>query len=95
VLTDWAAAARGNPDLDVAFAIVSVMAEGGQLPARPLLTDESAWAARLAGHNAVEASSPPPEWAEPNSTLRQDQLKDLRVALPWAARTLGLSAPNT
>ena len=29
VLIDWATAARGNPDLDVAFAIVSVLVEGG------------------------------------------------------------------
>jgi hypothetical protein len=93
VLTDWATAARGNPDLDVAFAIVSVLAEGGRLPERPLLADEGAWAARLAGHNAVEASSPLPPWAEPNSTLREDQLNDLRAALPWAARALGLAEP--
>jgi hypothetical protein len=94
VLTDWATAARGNPDLDVAFAIVSVLVEGGALPARPMLADEGAWAARLAGHNAIEASSPLPEWAEPGSTLRQDQLKDLRVALTWAARALDVPAPG-
>lgn len=93
VLTDWATAARGNPDLDVAFAIVSVLAEEGRLPARQLLADEGAWAARLAGHNAVEASSPLPDWAEPNSTLRQDQLGDLRVALAWTARALELPTP--
>jgi hypothetical protein len=90
LLTDWATAARGNPDLDVAFAIVSVLAEGGHLPERRLLDDEAAWAARLAGHNAVEASAPLPEWADPASTLRQDQLVDLRAALPWAARAIGL-----
>jgi hypothetical protein len=94
VLTDWATAARGNPDLDVAFAIVSVLAEGGRLPVRQLLADEGPWAARLAGHNAVEASSPLPAWAEPNSTLREDQLNDLRAALPWAARVNGLEEPR-
>lgn len=93
VLLDWAAAARGNPDLDIAFAIVSVLVEGGRLPARQLLADEGAWAARLAGHNAVEASSPLPDWAEPDSTLREVQLLDLRVALPWAARAIGLEPP--
>jgi hypothetical protein len=93
ILTDWATAARGNPDLDVAFAIVSVLAEGGRLPARQLLADEGAWAARLAGHNAVEASSPLPAWAERDSTLRQDQLVDLRAALAWAARALELPPP--
>ena len=93
VLVDWATAARGNPDLDVAFAIVSVLAEGGQLPERQLLNDEGAWAPGLAGHNAFEAGAPLPAWAEPGSTLRQDQLTDLRAALPWAARTLGLEPP--
>jgi Phosphotransferase enzyme family len=93
VLIDWATAARGNPDLDVAFAIVSILSEGGRLPARQLLADEGAWAARLAGHNAVEASSPLPAWAEPDSTLRQDQLVDLRAALAWAARALELPPP--
>lgn len=94
VLIDWATAARGNPDLDVAFAIVSVLAEGGQIPARPLLADEGSWAALLAGHNALEASSPLPAWAEPKSTLRQDQLGDLRVALSWAASVLQLPTPS-
>lgn len=94
VLTDLATAAQGNPELDVAFAIVSVMVEGALLPDRSLLTDEGAWAARLAGHNAIEASSPLPAWAEPGSTLRHDQLKDLRVALPWAARAIGLETPT-
>jgi len=93
ILTDWATAARGNPDLDVAFAIVSVLAEGGRLPARQHLADEGAWAARLAGHNAVEAGSPLPSWAEQNSTLREDQRTDLLAALPWAARALGLAEP--
>ncbi|CAN5621047.1 hypothetical protein BH23CHL7_BH23CHL7_16540 [soil metagenome] len=94
VLIDWGAAARGNPELDVAFAVLSVMAEGGRLPERELLRDEGAWAARLAGHNAVEAAAPLPGWADPSSTLRQDQLADIRVALPWAARALGLEPPS-
>lgn len=94
VLIDWGAAARGNPELDVAFAVLSVMAEGGRLPERELLRDEGAWAARLAGHNAAEAAAPLPQWADPSSTLRQDQLADLRVALPWAARALGLEPPS-
>ena len=90
ILIDWATAARGNPDLDVAFAILSVLAEGGTTPDRQLLTDEGAWAARMAGHNAVEAALPLPTWARVNSTLRLDQLGDLRVGLAWAARALGL-----
>lgn len=90
IFVDWATAARGNSDLDIAFAIVSVLAEGGHLPERRLLNDEGAWAARLAGHNAVEAAASLPKWADPGSTLRQDQLVDLRAALPWAARAIGL-----
>jgi aminoglycoside phosphotransferase (APT) family kinase protein len=90
-LVDWATAARGNPDLDMAFAILSVIAEGGRLPDRHLLNDEGAWAARMAGHNAVEATLPLPAWAAADSTLRTDQLRDLRVALAWAARVLGMA----
>jgi hypothetical protein len=30
----------------------------------------------------------------PGSNLRQDQLGDLRVALPWAAATLDLPPPG-
>jgi hypothetical protein len=95
VFVDWGTAARGNHELDVAFAVLSVLAEGGRLPAgRALLADEGAWAARLAGHNAVEAPAPLPHWADPSSTLRQDQLGDLRVALAWAAQALGLEPPR-
>jgi hypothetical protein len=90
-LVDWATAARGNPDLDMAFAILSVIAEGGRLPDRHLLNDEGAWAARMAGHNAVEATLPLPAWAAADSTLRTDQLRDMRVALAWAARVLGMA----
>lgn len=94
VLVDWGTAVRGNHELDVAFAVLSVLAEGGQLPTRTLLADEGAWAARLAGHNAVEAPAPLPAWAAPASTLRQEQLVDLRAALAWAARALGLEPPR-
>jgi len=93
-LVDWADSARGNADLDVAFAMVSVVSEGGQLPQRKLLADEGGWLARIAGHNALEASLPLPDWADPNSDMRQGQLQDLRVALPWAARALGLESPR-
>jgi hypothetical protein len=94
VFVDWANAARGNHCLDVAFAIVTVLSEGGRLPTGLTIPDEGAWAARLAGHNAVEAAAPLPGWAEPGSTLRQEQLADLRVALGWAARGLSLDPPN-
>jgi aminoglycoside phosphotransferase (APT) family kinase protein len=94
VLVDWGTAVRGNHELDVAFAVLSVLAEGGLLPRRALLADEGAWAARLAGHNALEAPAPLPNWAAPDSTLRQDQLGDLRIALTWAARALGLELPR-
>ena len=90
LLVDWVDAARGNGEIDVAYAVLSVLVEGGRLPDRPLLADEGAWAARLAGHNAIEASAPLPEWAIPSSTMRAEQLGDLRVALPWAVRTLDL-----
>jgi hypothetical protein len=91
VLVDWACARRGNPALDVAFAILSVRTEGARVPDLDL-ADEPALAALISGHVAVEASSPAPDWAPEGSTLRADQLGDLRHALTWAAETLGLDA---
>ena len=90
VLVDWAEAKIGNPAIDVAFALLSLHVAGA---VAPRIEDEAALAAFVTAVVAAEAAAPPPEWAGPGSTLRQDQLQDLRVALPWAAALLGLPPP--
>ncbi len=93
VLVDWATAAVGNALLDTAMAALSLRSEGGPR-VRLGFPDEAGFAAMLAGHNALEASAPLPDWARPDSTLRIDQLGDLRHALAWAAVCLDLPPPD-
>jgi len=94
VLIDWASPAIGNAWVDVGFAVVSVLSEGGRLPEGLAMPGGRSIAAFRAGHNAHEVISPHPEWARPDATLREDQLGDLRHALPWAAAELGLPPPD-
>ncbi len=92
VLVDWGVAAKGSRWVDVAFAVLSVRVEGGKLP--PVdLPSEGAYAASIAGHFALEAPKPPPEWTSPGSTLREDMIGDLAHALRWAAEALELPLP--
>ena len=92
VLVDWGAAVKGSRWVDVAFAILSVRVEGGELP--PVdLPNEGAHAASIAGHFALEAPLPLPEWTPPDSTLRGDMIGDLAHALRWAAEALELPLP--
>jgi Phosphotransferase enzyme family len=86
VLVDWAEACIGNPRVDLAFALLSLRVESAVYPA---VDDEPALAAFVTGAVAAEAVRPPPEWAQPGSTLREDQRNDLAVALPWVAQQLG------
>jgi Phosphotransferase enzyme family len=89
VLVDWGAAVRGSRWIDLAFAVLSVRVEGGTIPALDFPA-EGSFAAALAGHLAVEVHAPLPEWAEPESTLREDMAGDLAHALRWAADRLEL-----
>jgi len=89
VLVDWGAAVRGSSWIDVAFALLSVRAEGGTVP-RVDFPSEAAFAAALGGHLAAEAPAPLPGWAEPGSTLRQDMVADLAHALDWVTDLLEL-----
>lgn len=89
VLIDWGAAVRGSKWIDTALAVHSMRVEGGVAP--PLdFPDEPAFAAAFAGHFALEAPAPLPDWAEPGSTLRDDMAVDLAHALRWAAELLDL-----
>jgi hypothetical protein len=86
VLVDWNHACRANPDLDLACWLPSLRLEGGP-PPEALLPGGGAFAALLAGFFGSRAGLPPPETAP---DVRAIQLAQLRVALPWAARELGL-----
>lgn len=92
VLVDWGAAVRGSRWSDVGFAILSVRVEGGVLPALEF-PNEPAYAAAIAGIFALEAPKPAPEWARPESTLREDMAADLVHALHWTAEQLDLPLP--
>ena len=93
VLVDWAVAAIGNPDLDVAYALVSVRAEGGVTPELdvPQLPELMSL---IAGHHAAVLSAPVPTWVHETEMLLEGHLTDLRVALPWAVELLGLPTPE-
>jgi Phosphotransferase enzyme family len=91
VLVDWAEARIGNPAIDVAFALLSLQVE---VAVTPQIEDEPALAAFVTGVIAAEAAAPLPTWTASDSTLRADQLDDLRVALRWVAAQLALPPPH-
>ncbi len=90
LLLDWSYACRGNPRVDVAFWLPNLRCEGGPEP-DAILPDEPGLAASLSGFWAANAGLPPPA---PGSSVRAAQRRWLRVALPWAARALGLPPPD-
>ena len=89
VLVDWNQACVANPDVDLACWMPSLSVEGGPAPWE-LLSGQPGLAAWVAGFFAARAGLPPPPTADPS--LRALQLAQLEVALPWAARELGLPA---
>jgi hypothetical protein len=93
VLVDWNGACVGNPLLDTASWLPSLAAEGGPPPERVLPDDTPELpeiASLLAGFFCARAGlSPIPQ--APHA--RPLQLAQSRVALPWAARLLGLRSP--
>jgi len=86
ILIDWNHAQLANPDLDVAFWLPSLHAEGGPAP-ESILPDAPALAAWVAGFFCAGAGDPPIPDAP---HVRPLQLMQARTALPWAARALGL-----
>jgi hypothetical protein len=86
VLVDWNLACLGNGLFDIAFWLPSLRLEGGPEPWE-VLPDAGALAAVVAGFFASRAGLPPPAGAP---TVRDFQRRQLEVALPWAARELGL-----
>jgi hypothetical protein len=86
LLVDWNHVCRGNGEIDLAAWLPSLHSEGGPAP-EALLPDAPHWAALVCGYFASNAGLPP----IPNAPrVRQVQLSQLRSALPWAVRALGL-----
>jgi hypothetical protein len=88
LIVDWNWAARGNPQLDVAFWLPSLALEGGPAPEQLGGDLDPELAALCAGFFACRAGLPDVPAAP---RLRAVQRAQLEVALPWAARSLGLS----
>jgi hypothetical protein len=91
ILVDWNWSSRGNPDVDVAAWLPSLHAEGGPEP-DALYDGPRELIALVAGVWASGVGLPPPPTADPS--MRATQLAQLRVALPWASRALGLPPPD-
>jgi Phosphotransferase enzyme family len=89
VLVDWNFACRGNPELDLGFWLPSLEMEGGPPPER-FLPDHPSVAAWVSGFFAARAGLP---WIPEAPDVRDIQLRQLRTALPWATRALGLAPP--
>jgi hypothetical protein len=90
LLVDWNLACVGNPLVDVVGWLPSLRVEGGPEP-WAILADSRGLAALLAGYFASRAGLPAPPTAP---RVRPFQLAQAEVALPWAARELGLSFPR-
>jgi hypothetical protein len=85
-LVDWNWAAIGSSDMDLAFWLPSLAAEGGPLPGTFFHGDPRLTAV-VSGWFAANAGLPPPPGAP---RVREVQRTQLQQALPWAAQTLGL-----
>jgi aminoglycoside phosphotransferase (APT) family kinase protein len=90
VLVDWNWVHVGNPLLDVAAWLSSLRVEGGPEP-EEVCPEAGVFAPFFAGFWASVAGLPAPPTAP---RVREVQLAQLRVALPWAARTLDLPPPT-
>ena len=90
VLVDWNLACVGNPVLDVAFWLPSLTLEGGPQPWE-LLAETGGLVSLVAAYFASRAGLPVPAAAP---RVREFQRRQAEVALPWAARELGLPDPS-
>jgi hypothetical protein len=91
VLVDWGGACLAHPSTDLIKWLPSLHAEGGPQPEAVLPDAPSGAVAILAGFWAANAGREPPPFAP---RVRDVQRRQLTAALPWAARTLGLPAPE-
>jgi len=90
VLVDWNWACVGNSLLEIVFWLPSVHLEGGPLPEQ-IVAGEPSLVAFVAGFWACRAGLPPPY---SGATVRDLQLRQLKVALPWCAKLLQLPPLN-
>lgn len=88
LLVDWNHACTGNPAIDVVAWAPSLRLEGGPEP-WDLVPESGGLAALIAGFFAARAGLPAPATAP---AVRMFQRRQAEVALPWAARELGLAA---
>jgi aminoglycoside phosphotransferase (APT) family kinase protein len=88
IVIDWNHACIGNPAIDVVGWAPSLSLEGGPDPWE-LVPESDGLAALIAGFFAARAGLPAPATAP---TVRAFQRRQAEVALPWAARELGLAA---
>lgn len=88
VFVDWNHVCAGNPDVDRAFFLPSMNAEGGP-PPEQVASIAPELVAVVAGFFAARAGLPPIPGAP---GIRAIQRTQLEVALPWAIRALGLPA---
>jgi hypothetical protein len=91
LIVDWNWAARGNPQLDLAFRLPSLRLEGGPEPDAVGGGIDPELTALCAGFFACRAGLGEVPVAP---RLRAAQRAQLEIALPWAARVLGLSRPR-
>jgi Phosphotransferase enzyme family len=89
LVVDWNIACVGNPLMDVVFWLPSLRLEDGPEPWE-LVPDSGGLAALTAGYFASRAGLPTPPTAP---RVRPFQRAQADVALPWAARELGLPPP--
>ena len=87
LLVDWNLAALAHPDVDIAFWLPSLHAEGGPAPEQ-ILPGAAPLAAVISGFFAERAGKPPVPKAP---GVRRVQREQLRTALPWAVRALDLA----
>jgi hypothetical protein len=86
VFVDWNYACIGNPEVDVAFFLPSMVSEDGPAPEQ-VTTVAPEMTAVTAGFFASHAGLP----SIPDAPrVRQVQRTQLEIALPWAVRALGL-----
>ena len=90
VLVDWNWVCRGNSIVDIAAWLPSLHLEGGPLP-DTILPGHLHLAALISGYFAARAGLPV---GQASARIRALQLAQLRVALPWVVRALGLPPPE-
>jgi aminoglycoside phosphotransferase (APT) family kinase protein len=90
VLVDWSAACLGPPSLDVGLWLPSLQVEGGP-PPEDLLPGAPTEAAWVSGFFAARAGLAELPHAP---RVRGVQREQLRAALPWVVRELGLHPPD-